>query len=195
MEGDKVSRPNKPRDVYAEKNVVRRIGIEREARGWSLEGLARRMTDAGCAINQSAIYKMEKGDPPRALRVDELVVLSRVFELSVEDLLTPPELAASKSALAAVKRWLVDSHKRQQSEEAEQRALDRLRAVLNGHPAALLAVEGWVAENIADPSSPKGKAIYLEFLARVTGVDPAAEEWKAQLTDQLRAARRATGKD
>jgi transcriptional regulator with XRE-family HTH domain len=188
-------RPNQPRDVYAETNVKRRIRIEREAKGWTYEGLAKRMTDAGCPINASAIYKIEKSDPPRRITVDELVALSRVLGLTTEELLTPPELAASKAALAAVKRWLVDSHKRQQSEDVERLSLDRLRAVLNGHPAALLAVEGWVAQNIADPSSPKGKAIYLEFLARVTGVDPAGEEWKAQLTGQLRAARQATGKD
>jgi len=182
-----VPRPNQPRDVYAENNLRRRVGIEREARGWTYEGLAKRMTDAGCAINASALYKIEKADPPRRITVDELVALSRVLDLTAEDLLAPPELAESKAALVAVQRWLTASHECVKSEEAESQALGQMRDSLNGHPAALKAVEGWIAENIADPSSPKGK----EFLKRVTGVDPEAN---TILRDQIKAARRAKRK-
>jgi hypothetical protein len=44
---------------------------------------------AGCAIQPSALYKVEKGDPPRRITVDELVALATVFELEVSDLLRP----------------------------------------------------------------------------------------------------------
>jgi len=87
-----VSRPNKPREVYAENYLAARIISERETRGWSLEGLAKRMTAAGCAINQSAIYKIEQGQPRRRITVDELVAFSRVFGLPLDDLLTDPVL-------------------------------------------------------------------------------------------------------
>ena len=85
-------RPNKPREVYAESYLAARIASEREARTWSLEGLAYRMTQAGCAINQSAIYKIEQGQPRRRITVDELVAFSRVFGLPLDDLLTDPVL-------------------------------------------------------------------------------------------------------
>ncbi len=91
-----MSRPNKPRSIAGELSLARRIAYEREQRGWSLEGLAKRMTDAGCAINQSAIYKIEKGDPPRRITVDELIALGRVFGMPLEDLVVDPDLEASR---------------------------------------------------------------------------------------------------
>lgn len=44
------------------------------------------MTDAGCPIQGSAIYKIEKADPPRRITVDELVAFATVFETSAVDL-------------------------------------------------------------------------------------------------------------
>jgi Helix-turn-helix. len=92
MEVARLSRPNKPREVYAESYLAARIISERARLGMSLEGLATRMTAAGCAINQSAIYKIEQGQPRRRITVDELVAFSRVFGLPLDDLLTDPVL-------------------------------------------------------------------------------------------------------
>lgn len=85
-------RPNGPRAIYSEVGLARRIAFERlgQKPPWSYEGLAKRMTDAGCAINASAIYKIEKSDPPRRITVDELVAFSAVFDVPIEDLLVPP---------------------------------------------------------------------------------------------------------
>ncbi|MDP1876896.1 MAG: helix-turn-helix transcriptional regulator [Actinomycetota bacterium] len=69
------------------------MAAERESRGWTIEGLAKRMSDEGCAMTASAIFKIEKGDPPRRIVVDELVAFSRVFEVPVQELLLPPEVA------------------------------------------------------------------------------------------------------
>ena len=91
-----MSRPNPRRTVFTEDNVAARITIERERRGWTLEGLAKRMTDAGCPIAASAIYKTEQGQPRRRIVVDELVTFSRVFGISVDQLLLDPELEADR---------------------------------------------------------------------------------------------------
>jgi transcriptional regulator with XRE-family HTH domain len=124
-----VSRPNKPREVYAENYLAARIISEREARGWSLEGLAKRMTNAGCAINQSAIYKIEQGQPRRRITVDELVAFSRVFGLPLDDLLTDPELwKARKIAPLLDEFWqmqakfaeVADEYRRRKREIEEQ---------------------------------------------------------------------------
>ncbi|RIK16417.1 MAG: hypothetical protein DCC50_05015 [Acidobacteria bacterium] len=87
-----MARPNAPRTIGKETNLAERVQYEREQRGWTYDALAKRMTEAGCSIDKSAIYKIEKGSPPRRITVDELVALARVFETSVEELLTPVEL-------------------------------------------------------------------------------------------------------
>ncbi len=84
-----MSRLNPQRSIGGEDNLARRIERERSARGWSYEALAKQMTDAGCNIQASAIYKIEKADPPRRITVDELIALARVFGRSIEDLLRP----------------------------------------------------------------------------------------------------------
>lgn len=91
-------RPNAARTIASESNLARRIAFERDARGLSYEALATLLTDAGCAIQGSAIYKIEKGVPPRRVTVDELVALSAVFGMSLDDLLTPIELVEQKRA-------------------------------------------------------------------------------------------------
>ena len=53
------------------------------------------MTEAGCPINQSAVWKIENGDPPRRIVYDEALAFARVFEMSLVDLSVPPEIAAN----------------------------------------------------------------------------------------------------
>jgi len=82
-----MSRPNKQRSIGAETRLAERIAVERAARGWSLETLANAMSECGCSIDQSAIYKIEKGEPRRRITVDELVAFSDVWAIPVERLL------------------------------------------------------------------------------------------------------------
>ena len=83
-------RPNRARSIDGEANLAQRIRYEREGEGWSPADLARRMTEAGCSITTSAIYKIEARE--RTIKVDELIGLSRVFDLPVENLLTPMDI-------------------------------------------------------------------------------------------------------
>ncbi|KAA1422496.1 helix-turn-helix domain-containing protein [Mumia zhuanghuii] len=93
-----MARPNLARSIDAEANLARRIERERNRRGLSYEALSKDMTAIGCSINASSIYKIEKGDPPRRVTVDELVALTRVFETTMEDLLTPVEVLDQRRA-------------------------------------------------------------------------------------------------
>lgn len=97
--------PHAPRAVYAEEYLAARVAHEREQRGWSLEKLARAMSEAGCPINQSSIYKIENGDPPRKITVNELITLARVFDVPMEELLLPPEVTASRELAALIVQW------------------------------------------------------------------------------------------
>src|SRR5206468_3991414 len=74
----RMPRVNPLRPVGNEANLARRIAAEREAHGWSYEGLAKRMTDAGFPIQSTAIFKIEKGKPPRRITVDEMVGFAKV---------------------------------------------------------------------------------------------------------------------
>lgn len=82
-----MSRPNKQRSIGAEARLAVRITAEREARGWSPARLAEVMTEAGCSMSTSAIYKIEGGEPRRHISVDELVTLSAVWAIPVERLI------------------------------------------------------------------------------------------------------------
>lgn len=93
-----MARPNIGRTIGEETNLAARVQHEREARGWSYEALSNAMTAAGCRINASAIYKIEKGEPRRKITVDELVAFSRVFDVAIDDLLTPMEFFRKERA-------------------------------------------------------------------------------------------------
>jgi transcriptional regulator with XRE-family HTH domain len=106
-------RPNKPRtlEVESEANVAERVAYEREALGLSYEALAKRMTERGCPIASSAIFRIEKGNPPRHITVDELVAFKEVFGTTINDLLAPMELIRQDRArqLASRTREAFDS--------------------------------------------------------------------------------------
>lgn len=89
-------RPHQPRSLGREDNLAARVARERTDRGLSYEGLAKLMTEAGCPMQGSAIYKIEKGSPRRRISVDELVAFTQVFETTVDDLLTPVEVLDEK---------------------------------------------------------------------------------------------------
>lgn len=101
----RVPRQNRPRSIGREEDLARRIAYERDLRGWSYAGLASRMTAAGCAIDPSALYKIENATPRRRISVDELVALSRVLEIPMADLLVPPEIAADKHAMKLLENY------------------------------------------------------------------------------------------
>lgn len=92
-------RPNRARLVQAEDVLAERVATLRTERDWSYEGLAKRMTDAGCTIQPSALFKIEKGEPRRRITVDELYGFVRVFGTTVDDLMASTELRAQQQFL------------------------------------------------------------------------------------------------
>jgi transcriptional regulator with XRE-family HTH domain len=98
-------RVNPFRSLANARNVARRIQFERTRRGMSYEGLAKRLTDAGSPIQATAIFKIEKGDPPRRITVDELVGFATVFDLSLDEMLLPMELVKNRRAAELAEEW------------------------------------------------------------------------------------------
>jgi len=137
-------RPNRPRSVFAEDNLARRIAVEREARGWSIDGLAKRMTEAGCPMTGSAIFKIEKGQPRRRIVFDEAIAFSQVFGTPLFELSVPPEFAEQQE----LTRLLV----------AYQEAVNDIYDARLAHADALSSLLGFLGE------SPVGLASFMELV-------------------------------
>jgi transcriptional regulator with XRE-family HTH domain len=110
-------RRNRQRSVFAEAHVAKRLKIEREARGWSYDRVAEEMETLGCPIRGSAIFKIENSNPPRVVSVDELVALSQVFEVPLDEFVMEPAIA--------VRREVADSLRKM--EEASRRLMQNGR--------------------------------------------------------------------
>jgi len=93
-----VPRPNPLRTLQSESTLAERIGYERQVRSWSYEETARRVSEAGCAMQMTAVYKIEEARPRRRITVNELVGFSTIFGINVEELLLPVEIAQSNEA-------------------------------------------------------------------------------------------------
>jgi transcriptional regulator with XRE-family HTH domain len=92
-----VPKTNPTRSLNVEETLAQRISFERQRRGWTYDGLAKRMTDLGCPIQASGLYKIETPDPKtgrrRRITVDELAGLSHAFGIRIPDLLEHADAA------------------------------------------------------------------------------------------------------
>lgn len=162
-------RPNAARLPGAEDDLARRVAYERDKRGWSTEGLAARMTAAGCPIQQSAIWKIENGKPRRRITVDELLAFAEVFGTDITGLLQPPELVISSEVHALLtEMWFLYDVKAQAEERIKQ-AFGRASDILREHPRAspsARALRDWVLAHPLNPFAavtvtPHGEQISL----------------------------------
>lgn len=130
-----MSRPNRVRHLMAEEHVANHLSRLRAQREWSAAEVAERMAAVGCAIDQSAIHKIEKQG--RKITVNELVALSKVFGLSTDRLMKDPSLTAHKAAESILKAWeeCVEGHIRLVAEaDRRRRDLERQLARLTDIP-------------------------------------------------------------
>lgn len=175
-------RPNQPRSIASEQALARRIAIEREKRGWSYDGLASRMTQAGCAIQSSAIYKIEKSDPPRRITVDELVGFSEVFNIPVGNILMPPEIAAREALIELLTDWEMARRSAAEAKSAEDEAWTRLVEYIAEdpeiEPALESALRGWAKFYFDEDQREGALALKMWKLTR-------SEKWIEQVRTSL----------
>lgn len=136
--------------LEGEENVARRIKMEREARGWSTATLAERLTEAGYPLNQSAVWRIESGEPRRRVNLDEAIGFAKVFDISLDNLVGPPEIAAN----AHVKRLLADFAESWQKSVASRKEMDRARDALDAygraHPNLEELIRAMITRVVAD---------------------------------------------
>lgn len=135
-------RPNPQRTIASEQSLARRIQYERETRGMSYEGLALRMTKAGCPINASGLYKIEKADPPRRITVDELVALARVFQTDIGELLQPPEKVLDRELLRLMRKMMDALDQTLAADENYKKALREFAEFVADHPDRTAQLSG-----------------------------------------------------
>lgn len=83
-------RPNPGRTLKYEEFAAGNIARLRADRDLTYEALAAKMTGVGCPIQPSALFKIEKGTPPRKVTINELVAFGMVFGVPVVELLEDP---------------------------------------------------------------------------------------------------------
>ena len=118
----------------AEANLARRIKRERELIGWSPAKLAQQMTDVGYPLNQSAVWRIENGDPPRRVNLEEAVGFAKVFGITLEDLITPLGDAATPE-LKRLMQDLVDATRvLREADSVAYQAAEALEEYTNARP-------------------------------------------------------------
>jgi transcriptional regulator with XRE-family HTH domain len=149
-----MARPNRPRSIYAERHVAEFVKREREARGWTLASLAKRMTDSGCAIDASAIFKIESGHPPRRVTVDELVALSAAFGEPIADIVLAPELRSRRDLVPLIEQWFALKGERIEFladiEDRSAKVAALVQEYVDAHPDAQEIVSAYIHERIPE---------------------------------------------
>lgn len=133
---------NPGRSLAGEDQLAERIAYERERRGWSYEGLAKRMTEAGCPMNQSAIYKIEKGEPRRRITVDELVGFANVFGTNISALVLSRSLVDDAQAARLYGEWKQAEEKAREARRLADAARDDFVARAGIAPDVVRAMVG-----------------------------------------------------
>lgn len=86
--------------------VAARVQAERIARGWSTATVAEKMTALGYPMNQSAVWRIESGEPRRRINLDEAVGFSVLFEVDLESLMWPQGAVLTADANRLLKRYV-----------------------------------------------------------------------------------------
>lgn len=178
-------RPNRARSLESEENLQHRIAWEREQRGMTYEGLAKRMTDLGCATHASAIYKIEKGNPPRKVTVSELIALSKVFETTTDELLVPLDLRHAKLAAQIVRRAEATTHNLNSAADELEALNLELQELAAGDPRTYEVMATYLASFLGHGAKSEALGCVWERLTA------AVLTWQRTHIDLLREEERA----
>ncbi|GAB3108773.1 hypothetical protein GCM10027160_07130 [Streptomyces calidiresistens] len=137
--------------LSGEENVAVRIRLEREARGWSTNGLSDRLNEAGFEMNPSAVWRIE--NRKRRINLDEAIGFAEVFGIDLRNLVGPPQLAARARAMHLIDEVVEAFRATQRANATFTRARDALDAYLAEHPDIREEAEVMVSNAIAEVSA------------------------------------------
>jgi len=151
--------------------------FERKRLGLSYEKLAEAMSEKGCSIQGSAIYKIEREDPPRKISVNELAAMSMVFGVSPTELLQPPEIASSKRGAELWERYQEAGRRLEIARRDQSAAFAALTEFLDADVAELLAFNDNIDEDL------RGLAFNNYFVLKFTSLEPQDQEAASELLE------------
>ena len=134
-----------------EATVAQRIKFEREERDWSSAKLAQQMTAAGYPLNQSAIWRIENGDPPRRVNLEEAVGFAKVFGISLGDLITPVGDMATPELKRRLQNLLEAARAYREAEATAYRAVEALEEYADGRPEQASVIKDLCANVLVAP--------------------------------------------
>ena len=139
MAGDKAEGGEVPL-LYSEGNVAARVALEREVRGWSTTELAERVTRAGVKMNQTAVWRIENGTPRRRINLDEALAFARVFELPLEELMSPPLEGLDIDGRRLVQEAVEAFYETREAQDRLHRAVTAIADHIHAHPDSSRAI-------------------------------------------------------
>jgi transcriptional regulator with XRE-family HTH domain len=148
--------------LYSEGNAAARIALEREVRGWSTTELAARMTKAGVPMNQTAVWRIENGTPRRKITLDEALGFARVFELPLEELMSPPLEGVDIEGLRIVQEAVEAFYEARNAEDRLHRAVVAASDYIRTHPDSSKGIHEQVLRLMGEERDARTLTEYVE---------------------------------
>ncbi|MBW5481143.1 helix-turn-helix domain-containing protein [Streptomyces bambusae] len=145
-EGAARAGPDRP---LPEDYVADRVKLEREARGWSTVTLAEKMAEAGHPVNQSAIWRIESGKPRRRVNLDEALGFCKVFDLTLDDLTSPPGQLANAHVRRLIAQYVANWREWSVLNKDMRRILAELKEYTDANPNQEDLVKGLLGHEVA----------------------------------------------
>ncbi|WP_168221244.1 helix-turn-helix domain-containing protein [Actinomadura sp. WMMA1423] len=93
-------------EVSAERRLGAWVRDARIKRGWSQRELANELASYAIKLDPSGITRLEKGQRP--IRLDEAAAIARVFNTTIEEMVSPPDNLLFEAAETA-RQWLAST--------------------------------------------------------------------------------------
>ncbi len=148
--------------LYSEGNAAARIALERETRGWSTTELAARMTKAGVPMNQTAVWRIENGNPRRKITLDEALGFTRVFELPLEELMSPPLEGIDLEGRRLVQEAVEAFYASRDAQDRLHTAVVAVATYLRAHPDGSAGIHQQCLRLMGDERESRALTEYIE---------------------------------
>ncbi|WP_369391805.1 helix-turn-helix domain-containing protein [Streptomyces sp. CG1] len=148
--------------LYSEGNIAARVAMEREVRGWSTTELADRVTKAGVRMNQTAVWRIENGNPRRRINVDEAIGFARVFELPLEELMSPPLEGIDLEGRRLVQEAVEAFYESRDAQDRLHRAVVATAEYIEAHPDGSRAIHEQCLRLMGEERDARALTEYIE---------------------------------
>ncbi|MFF0427435.1 XRE family transcriptional regulator [Streptomyces sp. NPDC004520] len=114
--------------------------LRRAVAAWWSARVAERVTRAGVKMNQTAVWRIENGTPRRRINLDEALAFSRVFELPLEELMSPPLEGLDIDSRRLVQEAVEAFYEARDARDRLHRAVVAIADHIKAHPDSSRAI-------------------------------------------------------